>query len=220
MITCIIGLNGSGKTWFLTKLLYEQWKKYNANIIACYPVRFSDDNDRVQRFWQLHDLYGLENGVIGFDEIQKLLNAQNWASLPPLFADLICQHRHAHLDIYGTTQDLGQIDIAMRRNINELYVCETMIRFPKTQRIKPFLHWIRVQKKIRRFDTATDRICWHPIGRRRWYFISRFWTRSFYNTYAKTALTKYLTWTIRKEGKWKTTIANRQLITSGKVRRR
>lgn len=203
----------------MTRLLYYQWKKNKQKIVACYPLRFSDDQERVQRFWQLCDLYSLNNCIIGFDELQKLLNAKNWASLPPLFADLICQHRHSQLDIYGTTQDLGQIDIALRRNIHELFVCQTMLRFPRAENVKPFFHWIRVQRKIRRFDTATDRIAWEKAGRAKWYFISRFWTKTLYDTYSKTLLTKYLTWTRRKDKKWITTIANRQLVASGKVRR-
>ena len=219
MITCIIGQTGAGKTWLMTKLLYKQWKLYNAKIVACYPLYFSDDNAGISKFWQLSDLYKLSNCVIGFDELQKLLNARNWASLPVMFMDIICQHRHSAIDIYGTTQDLAQIDVNLRRNIHELYVCQSIFRFPKNERVRPLIHWIRVCKKVRRFDTATDRVAWERTGRPHWYFISLLWTKKLYDTYAKTRMSKYLTWTIRKEKKWRTIIANRQLVASGKVRR-
>jgi hypothetical protein len=218
MITCIIGQTGSGKTWLMTRLLYDQYRYYNAKIVSCYPLHFPEDA-QTSRFWQLSDLYSLSGCVIGFDELQKLLNAKNWASLPVMFMDLICQHRHSAIDIYGTTQDLAQIDISLRRNIHELFVCQTIVRFPINERVKPFFHWIRVVKKKRRFDVATDRLAWEKVGRAKWYFISRFWTRTLYDTYSKTRLTKYLTWTKRKDKKWTTVIANRQLVAAGKVRR-
>jgi hypothetical protein len=202
----------------MTRLLLREYQLYNAKIVTCYPLYFPPECETT-RFWQLCDLYKLSNCVIGFDELQKLLNAKNWASLPAMFMDLICQHRHSALDIYGTTQDLGQIDIALRRNIHELYVCKSIIRFPKNERVKPFIQLIAVSNKTRNFDTATDRIAWKKVGRTKLYFISRFFTKKLYDTYAKTLLTKYITWSKRKDKKWTTVIANRQLVSAGKVRR-
>lgn len=218
MITCIIGLTGSGKTWFLSQLLYKRWLA-GENIISYNQLYFSDENERINRFWQLSDLYTATNAVIGFPELQKLLNAGAWRSLPPMFMDLICQHRHSQLDIIGDTQELMQIDCQLRRNIHEVYVCQTILRIPKTDKILPWLHWIRIQKKIRKFDAATDRVVFVKEGRAKFYFISRLWTKKLYDTFEKSNLSKYLIWAERKQQKWKVIMANRQLIASGKFRR-
>lgn len=219
MITCIIGLHGTGKTWFLVnKFLYPHWLA-GGNVISYNPLYFSDDGERVSRFWQLSDLYTANNAMIGFPELQKLLNAQSFRSLPVMFADLLCQHRHSQLNIVGDTQDLMLIDPNLRRHIAELYVCQTMLRFPKDEAVLPIIHWIRVQKKVRRFDTKIDRVLFAKEGRAKWYFISRFWTKKLYDTFEKSQLTKFIIWTTRKAKKWTVHLINRQLISSGKRRR-
>jgi GTPase SAR1 family protein len=221
MITLICGLAGSGKTWLMARMLKREWKRGQKDglmICANFPLCFPKNNERVKRFWTLSDTYRLHNGIIALDEAQKLLDARHWASLPTQFADLICQHRHSHLDIYTTTQDLGQIDIQLRRNIHELFTCQTIFRFPRNERVSPLIQWIRVTKQVRRFDVATNYIAWNRSGRVKWYFISYLWTKKLYETYAKTMLSKYLCKTIYKDKKWVTVIANRSLVASGKVR--
>lgn len=219
MISCIIGLHGSGKTWLMVnKFLYPHWKS-GGNVISYNQLHFSDDNERISRFWQLSDLYTATNALIGFPEIQKLLNAQAYRSVPAMFMDLLCQHRHSQLNIIGDTQDLMFIDPNLRRHIAELYVCQTMLRWPKDETKFPWLHWIRVQKKVRRFDLKTDRVAFVKEGRAQWYFISRFWTKNLYDTYEKSHLTKFIKWVSKKQKKWTVHLINRQLIAAGKRRR-
>ena len=218
MITCIIGLTGSGKTWLLTRLLYARWLA-GEKIISFNELFFSEENERVERFWQLSDLYTAQNAVIGFPELQKLLNASSWRSLPPMFMDLICQHRHSQLDIIGDTQNLGQIDCQLRRNIHELYVCRSILRLPITEKKLPWLHWIRVQRKERVLNADTNIVKFQNIGRAHWYFISRLWTKKLYNTYEKSNLSKYILWATRKKSGWIVHLVNRQLIAAGRRRR-
>jgi hypothetical protein len=220
MISCIIGLHGSGKTWFMVnKFLYPAWQA-GENILSYNQLTFSDDQERVERFWQLSDLYTANNVLIGFPEIQKLLNAQAWRSLPPMFMDLLCQHRHSQINMVGDTQNLAFIDPNLRRHISELFICRSMIRFPVNEKFSPLLHWISVQKKIRVIDEKTDAVKFIKAGRAKWYFISKFWTKNLYNTYEKTNLSKYAIWATLEKGKWTVQIVNRQLIAGGQAKSR
>lgn len=217
MITAVIGLTGSGKTWWLTELLYSRWQ-LGARIVSYHDLYFSEDQERCEKFWQLSDLYTQSDCVIGFPELQKLLNSRNWASLPPMFLDLICQQRHSQIDIIGDTQDLMQIDVSLRRNIHDLYVCRSILRWPRDERILPLIHWISIQHKRRELGDS-DSIKFVKTESPQWHFISRLWTKKKYDTYEKSRLSRYVTWTKRQGKKWITTIANRSLLTSGKVRR-
>jgi hypothetical protein len=217
MITLILGLTGAGKTWIMTRLIKSRWDS-GIKIYSNYKLLFDEENKNIERWWCLSDLYKFRNGVIAFDEGQQLLDARNWASLPAMFKDLICQHRHSFLDIYLTTQDIMQIDISVRRNVHELISCQSLLRFPRNDSVPPLFQWIRVQKKVRRFDSASDRVVFIPEGGKKWYFLSRLWTKKLYETYAITQLGKYVSKTIFHKKKWKTIIANRTLIGTGKIR--
>lgn len=223
MLIVIKGLTGSGKSWFMTRLLNEEWKT-GAKISVNYPVYFSDNNENVERFHQLDELYHLTNRVIGIDEGQKLFDARRWFSLPSAFAEKIAGHRHDHLDIITTTQDLGHIDARVRQNIHQLYTCESVFRYPRNDRLRPILQMIRVSKQIRSFDNANNRIIWTMAGRKKVYFLSRYWTKTLYNTYTNIYLDKFLC-LIKyeklkgmKQGEWTAKMYNRDLVNSGKAR--
>jgi hypothetical protein len=217
MISVITGLHGSGKTWFLVnKFLYPAWLA-GGNIVSYNQLNFSDDQERCQRFWQLSDLYKVNNALIGFPEIQKLLNAQSWRSLPPMFADMLSQHRHSQINIIGDTQNLMFIDPNLRRHIAEIYTCRTILRLPADESKLPVIHWISVQKKTREI-TDNETIKFVKSGGAKSYFISKFWTKPLYDTYEKTNLSEYILWATKRKNKWTVNLCNRQLIASGRVK--
>jgi hypothetical protein len=74
-----------------------------------------------------------------------------------------------------------------------------------------------VQRKIRDMDEKTDRINFKKSGHAANYFISRWWTKTLYDTYEKSNLSKYLIWGTRRQKKWTVHMVNRQLIASGRV---
>jgi hypothetical protein len=222
MITCIIGLTGSGKTFIQTMLLHQEWK-HGAKISVNYPVFFSKDNEDVERYHQLDELYSANNRVIGIDEGQKLFDARRWYNLPANFAEKIAGHRHDHLDIITNTQDLGHIDARIRQNIHQLYRCVSVFRFPQNDRVKPIIQMIRATKQIRKFDNLKNRITWERANTKL-YFLSRYWTKTLYNTYTSIYLDRYICrikyeklkgW---KTGQWTGKIYSRELVNSGKAR--
>jgi len=119
MISVITGLHGAGKTWFMVnKFLYPHWLA-GGHILAYNQLLFSPDNERIIRFYQLSDLYGASEAMIGFPEIQKLLNADSWRSMPAPFRDLLSEHRHSRLNIVGDTQNIMLIDINLRHLLSQ-----------------------------------------------------------------------------------------------------
>lgn len=214
MIRAIVGLHGTGKTYVLVHVFgFPAWKA-GRNIISYNQLYFDntcepDNQPRIKRFWQQSDLYTASDALILFPEMQKLLNDR---FLPPMFLDLVAQHRHSQLDIIGDTQDLMQISLDMRRHIAEIYVCQTILRLPGAESILPFIHWIRVQKKVRRFDTTNNQVLFIKEGRAKWYFISRFWTKKLYDTFEKSQLTKFVCWVSKRKESWIVHLINRRLI--------
>lgn len=216
MITVITGLTGSGKTWFMTRLMLRDWKN-GAQVYTNFPLYFPNDNERVERWHNLDELYRLTDGIIAIDEGQKLFDARRWGSLPISFSEKIAQHRKHALDIYTTTQDVGHIDLRVRQNIHELFNCRSIFRFPQNDRIKPLLQFILIIKKRRKIN-INDRLVWEKAGRAKLHFISRFWTKELYNTYGDIGFTKYLCRIKRENKKWKGKIYSRDLVNQGKAR--
>lgn len=222
MITVITGLTGSGKTWFMTRLIHKDWKQ-GSDVYLNFPVYFNDNNDGVVRWHQLDELFHITNGIIGIDEGQKLFDARRWGSLPISFAEKIAQHRKHFLDILTTTQDIAHIDFRIRSNIHELYNCKSIFRFPRNDRVRPILQLIKISKKQRKL-VDSDRLTWELVGRAKLFLLSKFWTKELYNTYADIGFErfickiKYEKKLKEKNGQWIAKIYSRELINSGKAR--
>lgn len=216
MITVITGLTGSGKTWFMTRLMYYEWQR-GASIFTNFPVNFNEDNTDIQRWHNLDELYHLTGGIIAIDEGQKLFDARRWQSLPVSFMEKIAQHRKHGLDIYTTTQDLGHIDVRVRSNIHELYNAQSIFRWPKNDRVKPILQLVKITKKKRIITADTDRLAWQKIAHK-FHLISRFWTKDLYNTYGDIGFERYICKIRKRNGKWQAKIFARDLVNQGKAR--
>jgi hypothetical protein len=216
MITVITGLTGSGKTWFMTRLMFRDWKQ-GAKVYTNFPLKFDQDNTDIQRWHGLDELYHLSQGIIAIDEGQKLFDARRWASLPVSFAEKISTHRHDFLDIYTTTQDLGHIDVRIRQNIHELYNAQNIFRWPRNDRVKPILQMIKMTRKRRVITSDTERLTWLIVGRK-FYFISRFWTKELYDTYGHIGFERYVCKIRKRNGKWSAKIFARDLVNQGKAR--
>lgn len=209
------GLTGSGKTFIMTKIINEEWRKNHLAVWANYPIFFSDLNEDITRYDSLPEIYHIKNGILAIDEGQKLFDARRWASLPPDFMEKICQHRKHFLDIYTTTQDIRQIDLRVRINIHNWFKCEKVFRYPFNDSKPAKFMWIRRVEMIKEY-AADDRQLWKR-GKVKWYFITPF-TKKLYDTYADVGMSRYIMKLCRKNKKTKMIIANRSLVNRGKVR--
>lgn len=217
----IDGLAGSGKTWLQTRLIRKEWQRGSA-VYVNYNVKFSEDNEDITRYNNLDELYHLSVATVGIDDAQKL--AGFWLQMPITFRDKIALHRHHNLDIISTTQDFMNMHIQIRRNVHILYRCQTLLRFPMNDRVKPIFQWIRVVKKERKLSDDADSIRFKKVGRAKWHFISRFWTRKYYDTYEDIGAERFLC-KIKYEkklgslsGRWVGKIYSKSLVNNGKAR--
>lgn len=211
MITVIDGLTGSGKTWFMARLALKD-RKRGEIIYPNLDFIFPNDNEGVERWHALSETYHLTNGTICIDEAQKLFDAHAWMYLPISFSEKIASHRHEFLNIITTTQDFGHIDVRVRENVHQRYHCQSVFRFPLNERMKPWLQMIKITRKKRSFDDTTG-IKWEK-GRTRIHFISIFFTKQLYDTYANINLPRFLCQIKRDKGKWLITLQSRELINS------
>lgn len=217
MITVITGLTGSGKTWFMSRLLYKRAKKGD-NVSANFNLTFPTMGENVMRWHNLSEIYTLSNGVIGIDEGQKLFDSRMWPYLPMAFAEKIASHRHQGLDIITTTQDFGHIDVKVRQNVHQLYSCRSVFRWPRSDRVKPLLQGIMITKKQRSFDDVIGSIKWEKSGAGKFRLISKFWTKEFYNTYANIDLSHFICQIKRDKKKWLIILQSRQLLNQRSIR--
>lgn len=221
MLGAIQGPAGSGKTMWMIRLLQPHWEN-GTNIYPNFPMWFDEDFTNINRWHVLDDTFHLEKGIIAIDESQKLLDARRWRSLPMAFAEKIAEHRHDKIDIYTTTQDMTDIDVRLRRNIHELYTCHSLFRYPRNQRVKPIFQVIKVNKKIKIPNSESNRIRWKKQGHDRLMLISRYWTKTHYDSYGKTRSSEFLCKIkVKSKGKkleWKAKVYSTALVNQGRKR--
>lgn len=223
MITVIEGLTGSGKTWLMTRLIKKRWSK-GEKVYPNFPLWFDDAGTDVIRWHNLDECYDLREGILVIDESQKFLDARRWQMLPMAFTEKIAMHRHHHLDIFTTTQDIGHIDIRLRSNIHMLYRCKSIFRFPRRESSKPILQIIVVKKMVRQFQEESQRIRFVQSGMAIPKFISKYWTKTFYNTYGDVGGDQFLCKinynqkASQKKGEWQVRVVSRELVERGKKR--
>jgi len=219
MIEVLEGLHGTGKTvTMVMQWLYPEWQR-GGRVVYFGNLFFSENGERVDRFYQLSDLYGVTDALVGFPELQRLLCAESWRSMPSTFRDLLSEHRHCRLNIIGDTQDLMLIDINFRRHISAVYTCRQVLRIPQREDVLPIFLWISVQKKIRKI-TNDSRVTFEKIGRPKHYFYSTFWTKKLYDTFENLKNSKFVLWVTKNRKKITVRMVNRELIQSGRVRKK
>jgi hypothetical protein len=226
MITIIEGLTGAGKTYFQTKLLLKEWQQ-KQKIFANYKLYFSEKNEDIFRWHELNEIYHLTHGVLGMDEIQDL--AGHWLAIPASFRQKLSHHRHQELDIYATTQAFQDLHIEFRRNTHEIFRAINVLRFPKRETKKPIIQIVRVIKKKRMITNDQDNIKFGIVrfglfGRGKIFFISKYWTKKTYDTFANIDFDKYIckficekkTKTQKRE--WIFKIYNRDMVSTGRAK--
>lgn len=208
MITVITGLTGSGKTYFMSRLALKE-RKRGEQIHANLSFIFPNNNEGVYRWHNLTETFNITQGTICIDEGQKLFDARMWKSLPMTFVEKIASHRHQGLNILTTTQDFGHIDVRIRENVHELYNCQSIVRFPRNERLRPLIQVSRVTKFERSF-TDNNRVKW-VVKRKKLIWISKLWTKEIYNTYANIDLSHFICYIKRDKKKWQIVLQSRQL---------
>lgn len=119
------GVKGSGKTCLTTAMLCESYQK-GRGIYANYALKFPytplDMEDIVENMENLQDV------AIAIDEAQIYFDCRMSASKQNrLFSYLMLQSRKRNVDILMTSQQLWNVDVRIRRNLDYLSECVAMV---------------------------------------------------------------------------------------------
>ena len=114
MVEGFVGLPGSGKTYWLTKLgldAVKKGRKVYANFKLEGAIYYKD----------LKDVQEIENGVILVDEINLSCPSRWWDRFPAYLAYFWSQTRKNQLDVYWTAQHQDRVDKIVREISNWIW---------------------------------------------------------------------------------------------------
>jgi hypothetical protein len=212
------GLPGSGKSYYMTLFGLMRWKS-GQTIHPNYNIYFSDDNANIEKWQDFQEILtingGEKGGLIMIDEAYKIFDCRKFMSLPIQFSEKIAESRHDGLDIITATQNFSDLDKRVRDKIFSWFHCRSIIRLPLNQTRHPIFQWIRVSERQR--FIKNDKSTWKTIKNYN-IFVSRFWTKKLYDSFANLKLSQFICRYKIKKGKPVMIIASREAINRGKVR--
>jgi len=165
---------------------FSSMERFFNRIKFWYCLKFNKDyvprrRGRIIYFEDITELLEVRNGIILVDEGQALLEARNWEQLPAEFSNKLRQHRKHNLDLYVTTQNLGTIDINLRRLVQVWVHCTDV--FALLTKRNP--SWFTVHRKdlkdIDQLYNNVDDLLVENLSTK--YFSISFLSRRLYDTY-------------------------------------
>jgi hypothetical protein len=218
----ISGDTGAGKTEFcVNNILLKKWKK-GYSILSNSPLKFPNNNERVEDFRKIHELY-LKKGtkekplVVFVDEAQKLVPKGGMGDFPSIFLDKLTQGRKHYIDFVTTTQQMANVHVDLRRLLHDWYNIETIFKFPKTEWSYPIIQINRITlyQKVKTPDPFE--VKWEK-KKIKFRFISRYFTKELFDTYKDIGMEKYLCKLMLDKNKWTAKFYDRSLVERGRAR--
>lgn len=154
MITIYTGKVGSGKSLKLADTIVgllarnARWYKKTGILRKIWTnIKISDDikflyPDQIEEWTEPAILVKQSQCDIIWDEIATYLDSTQWQNVPLDLKRFLQQHRKRGIDIYGTTQAFGMIDVSMRRLVDSLYVCYKLLGSRNPAPTKPEVKYI------------------------------------------------------------------------------
>jgi len=130
MIIGITGPIGSGKTLFMTRCAYKEWQQHiekiknkEMEIVTNYKL-----NNIPFRYIDANELFNikttLKNARLFIDEMHIFMDSRSSMNKSnKTLTHFILQTRHLGVHLYFTTQDISQVDIRLRRQLDMLAYC-------------------------------------------------------------------------------------------------
>lgn len=130
MIIGLVGAIGSGKTVGMTRYAYKEYIGHKVEVdngdlelVTNYKL-----NNIPFRFINASELFGLKstlkNSRIFIDEMHIFMDSRSsMGKSNKALTHFILQTRHLGVHLYFTTQDIGQVDIRLRRQLDMLVYC-------------------------------------------------------------------------------------------------
>lgn len=141
------GLESSGKSLKLAMMMADvayrnfKWKKkygFVRPIAPNFPLTekfekiITEDYGLKLIYWrELEQLTELDACDVFIDEIGNYLDARNWPDLSQTTKRWITQGAKTGVEIYGAAQNFGQVDVAFRDLVNELWDVTKVIGSPR-----------------------------------------------------------------------------------------
>ena len=114
MITAYVGLPGEGKTYCLTRWMYQQMRRGRAGF-SQYAVHGARPLEMIGDL--LHD--NCIGAAVALDEVGRILPARDWTNEDEIEALVFEIHRHHGLDIGYAVQSPSQVSASLRRLTGE-----------------------------------------------------------------------------------------------------
>lgn len=126
LIVGVVGSIGSGKTCMMSRCLYqEKLRNPSARICTNYKLEFEHEYINAQELFDMKN--SLKNTILGIDEMHIFLDSRSsMLKDNKKMTHFVLQTRHLGVQLYFTTQDIGQVDIRLRRMLDYmLYMTRT-----------------------------------------------------------------------------------------------
>jgi zona occludens toxin (predicted ATPase) len=115
------GVKGSGKTSLVTKIAYDAYKK-GRKIFCNYTLKFPYNKINLAEL--LSSSNQLQDAVLIIDEAQLYFDCRlSYQKANRLFSYIALQSRKRNLDVILTSQQVDNVDIRVRRNLDTLFTC-------------------------------------------------------------------------------------------------
>ena len=148
------GVKGSGKTCYTTARCcngYQEGKTVYSNYGLEFPYTPLHMEEIIDNMKELKDV------VIAIDEAQIYFDCRMSGSKQNrLFSYLMLQSRKRNVDILMTSQQLWNVDIRIRRNLDYLYECVAMVERSPGQYRRATVEEIEARKIDRIFIRETN----------------------------------------------------------------
>lgn len=206
MIYLTTGLTSNGKTLELArtayKLLYRnrKWEKKTGKIRPL-AHNFPISEKVMQEFGQEYfirwnepsELVKLRECDVLWDEVANSMDSSQWQHVSLELKTFLRQHAKRGIDIYGTTQRWGSVDLNFRSLVDELFTAHKVIGSRRPSATKPEINFVWGIIWLEEMDQASfleDKL--KSIGMLGWRMM--FITRDicdFYDTLYEVPITKW-----------------------------
>lgn len=140
-----LGLPGAGKTLGMVEEDLLPHLIAGEQVYVNFFINWRGDN--IHYFSDIEDVLHCKNCVIGFDEVGQVLDARSWDQETNQIRRFFQLHRHNHLDIYGTTQDISLVAKSALIVVDEWILCENFRDNAFVKWVFNLFHYDRVRMK-------------------------------------------------------------------------
>jgi len=120
-----LGLPGAGKTLGMVEEEVLPHLLNGEQVYSNFWINWKGDN--LHFFTRFDEILHVTNCVVAIDEIGRFLDPRNWEKETGEIRRWFQLHRHNHIDVFGTTQDISLIAKSALIVVDEFIYCEQFL---------------------------------------------------------------------------------------------